>query len=500
MTENCDVLVVGAGPVGLTAAGDLARAQRSVVVAERRAGINPSSRAFATMPRTLELLDARGIADEVLATAHRAAAVSLFAGARIDLSHLDTDYPFVAVTPQTNVDAALQRYAEAAGADIRRGLEVVALEQEDSAVRVTLRPNGVDDVAQQVHIRARYVIGADGAHSTVRDLVGADFPGRTILSSIVLADVRLEHGPTGGGLTLGSNREVFAFLAPYDRSDGVGAEDDAWYRAMVWDRNRQVPDDERAEGAEVDGILRRAFDRDLGLREIGWISRFHCDERQVAQYRHGRVFLAGDAAHVHSPMGGQGMNTGIQDAANLAWKIDAVLAGAADDVLDTYHDERHPIGRRVLAQSGLIARGVTLHPRLARGLRNLLAPRLLRTAPVRDAVAGSFGGTTLRYRRRRTQSPLVGTRAVRIPLTHGRVSELQRATGFLLIRESDAAALPAEGLLQAQRSDAGPAVLVRPDGYIAWAGHSADRAGWAAALAWWTGAARQIPTNARVCT
>jgi 2-polyprenyl-6-methoxyphenol hydroxylase-like FAD-dependent oxidoreductase len=117
---------------------------------------------------------------------------------------------------------------------------------------------------------------------------------------------------------------------------------------------------------------------DLGVLEVGWKSRFHCDERQVAHYRHGRVFLAGDAAHVHSPMGGQGMNTGIQDAANLAWKIAAVLGGADDTVLDSYQDERHPIGKRALLQSGMMARGVTLHPRVARGMRNRLAPRILR--------------------------------------------------------------------------------------------------------------------------
>ena len=224
---------------------------------------------------------------------------------------------------------------------------------------------------------------------------------------------------------------------------------------MVWDRKHQVPDSEPVDQDEIVGVLRAGDGpRSRSLLEVGWKSRFHCDERQVAQYRHGRVFLAGDAAHVHSPMGGQGMNTGIQDAANLAWKIDAVLAGADDAVLDSYHDERHPIGKRVLLQSGLMARGVTLHPRIARGMRNLLAPRLLRVPRVRDAIAGSFAGTTLRYAHRRGDSSLVGTRATQIPLTQGRLTELQRVPGFVFVRECGATPVDAAGLLQAERADA----------------------------------------------
>jgi len=398
--------------------------------------------------------------------------VSIFAGARIDLTHLGSEYPFVAVTPQTNVDRALTGYAVTQGAEILRGVEIVALEQDSDGVTVTARPKDSD--SHRVTYRADYVIGADGAHSTVRELIGADFPGETVLSSIVLADVKLAGGPSGGGLTLGSSRERFAFLAPYGR--------DGWYRTMMWERTRQVPDSEPVEPAEVIDVLNKAMGRDMGVSEVGWLSRFHCDERQVPQYRCGRVFLAGDAAHVHSPMGGQGMNTGIQDAVNLAWKIDAVLSGADDAVLDTYHSERHPIGRRVLRQSGLMARGVTLKPRFARGIRNLLAPRLLRIPRIRDAVAGSFAGTTLRYARERGDSALVGTRATEIPLRQGKLTHLQRTAGFVLIRARETRPVDVAGLAEVERSDAGPAVLVRPDGYIAWAGDSTDCAGWMTVL------------------
>ena len=254
---------------------------------------------------------------------------------------------------------------------------------------------------------------------------------------------------------------------------------------MVWDRKHQVSDSEPVDSDEIARVLAHAMKADLGLLEVGWKSRFHCDERQVEQYRHGRVFLAGDAAHVHSPMGGQGMNTGIQDAANLAWKIDAALAGADDAVLDSYHDERHPIGKRVLLQSGMMARGITLRPRIARGIRNLLAPRILRIPRVRDAVAGSFAGTTLRYAHRVGESALVGTRATQIPLIHDRLTELQREPGFVLIREYGRPAVGVTDLHQAERADSGPAVLVRPDGYIAWTGDSANCSEWLDALARW---------------
>ncbi|GAA3529481.1 FAD-dependent monooxygenase [Amycolatopsis ultiminotia] len=473
------MLVIGGGPTGMTVAGDVARAGRSATVLERWPSINPSSRAFATMARTLEVLDAREPADDLLADANRATGVELFAGARLDLQYLRSRHQYVMITPQTNVDTALGRYAKAQGADIRRGIEVVGLRQDDDGVTVTARPKG--EPGPRTTLRASYVVAADGAHSTVRGLLGIGFPGKTVLSSLVLADVKLRNGPDGG-LTLGSTREEFGFLAPYGRHEPDGS----WYRAMVWDRGRQVSDHVPVEDSEVVDVLRRAMGTDFGVLEIGSPSRFHCDERQVERYRHGRVFLAGDAAHVHSPMGGQGMNTGIQDGANLAWKLAAVLDGAPDSVLGTYHDERHPVGKRVLRQSGLMARGVTLHPRIARGMRNLVVPRLLRIPAARDAIAGSFAGTELRYPRRSGQHRLVGTRATEIPLAGERLTLLQRAPGFVFIRERGGHRPDEPELLHAERTDAGPAVLVRPDGYIAWAGSSAESA-WRDTLREWTG-------------
>ncbi len=490
--RNVEVLVVGGGPVGMTLAGDLARAGRDVTVLERWPQPNPASRAFAVMPRTLEVLDARGLADGLLPLGHRAGSVNLFGDMQLDLTRAPSAYRFALITPQTNVDAALTRYAEQEGATVLRGVEVTGLQQDADGVTVTAEPKGGG--AQSLW-RAAYVVGADGAHSTVRDLAGSPFPGRTVLSSVVLADVRLLHGPSDGGLTLGSTPDVFGFLVPYRRPDAAAAGADPsapgrWYRSMTWDRHHQLPDTAPVADGEIADVLGRAMAADLGLAEVGWHSRFHCEERQVPNYRLGRVFLAGDAAHVHSPVGGQGMNTGIQDAANLGWKLDAVLGGAADAVLDSYQRERHPIGAQVVSQSGLMMRAVILKPRLARRIRDAVAPRLM-SGRFGDVVVGRFTGTALRYGHRRGEHPLVGTRASEVPLRGRRLSELQRELDFVLVREAGRPAQPAD-IGQAERTDDGPALLVRPDGYIAWAGslgEPGEDSGWRAALAHWTGSA-----------
>ncbi|WP_344959702.1 FAD-dependent monooxygenase, partial [Actinomadura miaoliensis] len=342
MPATRDVVIVGAGPTGLMLAGDLAAAGIGCTVLERRAGESPLTRAFAVHARTLELLDARGVADELLATGTRVGHLALFGSAALDLSGLPGRFPFVLVTPQYETERVLAERARAAGAEIVEGAEVVDVRQD---------PDGVDLVvstAGGAHTRrAAYAVGCDGVRSTVRRALALPFPGRSVVRSVMLADVRLADPPREV-LSVGAVGDAFAFLAPFG---------DGWYRVIAWDRHRQPPDSEPVDFDELRATTRRALGTDHGMRDPRWTSRFHSDERQVPSYRVGRVFLAGDAAHVHSPAGGQGMNTGMQDAANLGWKLAAELKGwAPPGLLDTYHDERHPVGRAVLRGSGALLR------------------------------------------------------------------------------------------------------------------------------------------------
>ncbi|WP_175408623.1 FAD-dependent oxidoreductase [Streptomyces sp. TRM64462] len=471
---DVDVVVVGAGPTGLLLAGDLAAAGLRVALVERRpSGTSNLTRAFGVHARTLELLDARGLADELVKTGTRLTGVRLFRQFSLDLSALRSRFPFLLITPQYEVERLLERRAREAGADIRYGTELRALRQDAGAVTVELAgPSGGADE----ELRARYVVGADGVRSTVRRLLELPFPGRAVIRSIVLADVRLAGEPPDL-LTANGTGNAFAFIAPFG---------DGWYRVMGWNRERQVPDDEPVDLDEVRGIARQAFGTDYGMHDARWISRFHSDERQVPAYRVGRVLLAGDAAHVHSPAGGQGMNTGLQDAANLSWKLAAAVCGRTADaeaLLDSYQAERHPVGRAVLRSSGAIVRLAMAHTPVQRAVRGLAA-RLLKVVPPASTKAiGQISGIGIAYPAGRGAHPLTGRRAPDLSLAEGRLYELLRRGRFVLVTPAGAldvdvpyggaplAPASAGDVIRATWTDPArrTALLVRPDGYIAWA-------------------------------
>ncbi|MFE7583366.1 FAD-dependent monooxygenase [Streptomyces gardneri] len=453
---DTDVLVVGAGPTGMLLAGDIAAAGLRVTLVERRPpGISNMTRAFGVHARTLEQLDARGLADELVATGTPVTELRLFRRLSLDLGRLRSRFPYLLITPQYEVERLLERRAEAEGVDFRYGTELRGLSQDaQHAVAELTGPDGTPTT-----LRARYLVGTDGVRSAVRSALGLPFPGASVIRSIVLADVRLAEKPDGL-LTVNGTGDAFAFVAPFG---------DGWYRVMGWDRTRQVPDSEPVDLDEVRAIARRALGSDYGMHDARWISRFHSDERQVPAYRAGRVFLAGDAAHVHSPAGGQGMNTGLQDAANLSWKLVAVLRGDAPEpeaLLDSYHSERHPVGAMVLRSSGAIVRLAMAHSSLQRAVRTLAA-RVLGAVPAASAKAmGMISGLAVSYGRNTRRVP-------DLKLREGRLYELLREGEFVLIAPEGARPDPAPAptaparLVRATWTDPTErsALLVRPDGY-----------------------------------
>ncbi len=466
------VVVVGSGPTGLLLAGDLATAGVPVTVVEKRPHrISNLSRAFVVHARTLEQLDARGLADDLEREGRRLDRLQLFGAFSLSLDTLPSRFNHLLVIPQYEVEKVLVRRAEDAGVRFLYETEVTGLGQDADGVTLTVRrPDGA-----AAELTAAYVVGTDGMRSAVRTAVGLPFPGKSVIRSVVLADVRLDEEPESV-LTAAAVGDAFAFLAPFG---------DGYYRVIGWHRGRNVRDDEPLDLDEVKEITRLALGRDYGMRDARWMSRFHSDERQAPAYRVGRVFLAGDAAHVHTPAGGQGMNTGLQDAANLGWKLAAVLGGHVDAaLLDTYQAERHPVGRAVLRSSGGIVRLAMAKRPWTLALRTGLGAFLSHAGPARRRVLGRITGIGYAYGAPHGSHPLVGRRIPDVALRSGRLYEALRGGRFVLIDPRPRTAQGRADRLAVERWADGRSttVLVRPDGYVAWAAESPDAAAVEAAL------------------
>ncbi|GAA5138372.1 FAD-dependent monooxygenase [Pseudonocardia adelaidensis] len=450
--------MVGAGPAGLLLAGDLATAGVRVTVLERRLHESNLTRAFVVHARTLEQLDARGLADRLLGTGTKVDHFRLFGRVSVNLAPLRSRYPFMLVTPQYEVEKVLGERALAAGVDLLRGADVHHVRQTADHVEVTY----TDSDGAERTVRAAYLVGADGHHSVVRSKLGLAFPGKSVAQSLVLADVRMTDPPTEQ-LTVDGNAAGFCFVVPFG---------DGWYRIIVRDRRKELPDDAPAELGEIQWVAKQVFGTDFGVHDPRWMSRFHSDERQAERYRVGRVFLVGDAAHVHSPAGGMGMNTGLQDAADLGWKLAAAVQGrGGEQLLDTYQDERHPVGRMVLRMSGGLLRAALLRSPLARRIRNVVFPAAFALPPIGALVRMKQSGIGIAYGRRRGEHRLVGTRAPDVTALDGtRLYEALRGGRFVLVAPPGFA-VP-DGVVAHVVPGTDTALLVRPDGYVAWAGQT----------------------------
>lgn len=370
-----DALVVGAGPTGLTMAAELARHGLRCRVVEQLETPSVLSRALAVQARTLEVFDDFGIAGEALARGRRTEALNVVGAggvhARVPMqafTWLETRFPFMLMLPQDATEALLTEYLGTFGVKVERGLALEDFRQDARGVEATLKRAG----GRVERVTARWLLGCDGARSRVRKVAGIPFEGETYDDACVLADVRVDWPLGQGELVIMPSMHgvVGAFPMPGENR----------YRLFcITPRDRLPEGDETTPLTleEMQAILERMSNVPVRVSEPRWLARYRLHRRGVPHYRQGRVFLAGDAAHIHSPAGGQGMNTGIQDAYNLAWKLALVTRGRAQEsLLDTYELERHPVGQMLLEGTdrlfGLMTRGGTF----SQLLRTYVAPRI----------------------------------------------------------------------------------------------------------------------------
>ena len=467
------VVIAGGGPTGLMLASELALAGVDVVVVERRATQElDGSRAGGLLSRTIEVLDQRGVAERFLSAGHVAHAQG-FAHIPLDISDFPTRHNYGLALWQRHFERILAGWVDELGVRVCRSTEVVGMVQDDGGVEVELSGDS--------SLRAEYVVGCDGGRSVVRKAAGIDFVGSDPSTSWLIAEVEMSEEPE-----FGFRRDSAGTHAIGRREQGEPV------RLVITERRLRDPSDPSL--AEVREALFEVYGRDFGLRSANWISRFTDMTRQAASYRHGRVLLAGDAAHVHPPHGGQGLNTGVQDAVNLGWKLAQVVNKTSPaSLLDTYHTERHPVGARVLHNT-MAQVALTGPDDRHEALRDVMTCVLSMDEPRRH-IAAMLSGLDIHYDLGQGHA-LLGRRMPDLDLhtadgptrvfsllheARPVLLNLGERAGFDISRWADRVRLvdaSHDGVWELPvlgEVPAPPAVLIRPDGHVAWAGDLADR-------------------------
>ena len=489
------VVIAGGGPTGLMLAGELALAGVDVVIVERRASQDlAGSRAGGLLSRTIEVLDQRGIADRFL-SAGQVAQVTGFANVRLSMSDFPTRHPYGLGLWQNHIERILAAWVSELAVPIQYGVDVTRLTQDDTGVDVALSDGR--------SLRAQYLVGCDGGRSLVRKAAGIEFPGWDATMSALIAQVEMTEEPELGIRRTPSGMHALGKVEYEIRNGEVIYQKGGTVGVMLTETQIGTTTPTLRDLSER---LVAVYGTDYGIHSATFISRFTDATRQAASYRKGRVLLAGDAAHVHSPVGGQGLNTGVQDAVNLGWKLGQVVKRTSPDgLLDTYHAERHPVGARVLRNTMAQVALMRVDDRVD-ALRETMSQLLSMEEP-RKRFAAMMSGLDIRYDLGEGH-PLLGRRmpdldviaadgALRVfTLLHaGRPVLLNLgATGvfdmspwadrvqLIEAEYSGAWELPAIGEVTAPAS-----VLIRPDGYVAWVGEDSTQAGLANALTRWFG-------------
>lgn len=476
--SDVDVIVVGAGPTGLVMATELEAAGVGVVVVDRAAMGSKAPRAGAVQPRTCEVFEMRGLLAPMRAGRPTwDVEWGHFAGLRIDYSVLGERGPLMHLA-QNDIENFLEWRLGERGVSVLRGHELVGIEQDEGGVRASIAgPDGVTSI-----VTGRYLVAADGGHSTARGLLGVGFPGRDGTETAIVADIRVRD-TTAPALV----DPVARLGVPTAGPDGSWAMvfrlDDEWRRlfsCVVGAPDRTVP----VTDVEVADTLHTVFGPEVTLVETRNLARVDDAARLVPDYRVGRVFFAGDAAHIHLPFGGQGLNLGVQDAVNLAWKLVAALRGhAPEGLLDTYHAERYPVAEMVLANArsqGLLANFGAVNNVDVPPLRALF-DRLVKLPEVNRFITGMLSGVDIQYPMSGVAHPLLGKRFYPIELSPERGALIDPVGAFTETARNWA------DRVESRSGDR--AVLVRPDGYVVWASDDpGDGTGLAEALTRWFGA------------
>jgi 2-polyprenyl-6-methoxyphenol hydroxylase-like FAD-dependent oxidoreductase len=483
ITEHA-VVIAGGGPTGLMLAGELALAGIDVAIVERRASQDlAGSRAGGLHARTIEVFDQRGIADRFLSEG-QAVQVQRFAETQLDISDFPTRHPYGLGLWQNHIERILAGWVDELPVTIYREREVTGFAQDD---------NGLDvQVADGESLRAEYLVGCDGGRSVIRKAAGIDFPGWDPSTSALIAEVEMHEQPE-----LGMRRDENGIhglsRVEYEIRDGeVVFKDEGPVRVMVTEQH--VGNAGEPTLRDLSEALIGLYGTDYGMHKAIWISRFTDMTRQAASYRDGRVLLAGDAAHVHSPAGGQGLNMGVQDAVNLGWKLAQVVGGTSPEtLLDTYHAERHPVAARVLRHTMAQTALMRVDDRIE-AVRDTLAEMLSMDEP-RKRFAGLLSGLDIHYDLGEGH-PLLGRRMPDLDVITSdgpvRVFTFLHDARPVLLNLGEAGVLDispwADRVRLVDAEYGGPwelpvlgavtspnAVLIRPDGYVAWVGDGTDR-------------------------
>jgi len=462
---DTDVLIVGAGPVGLFLANECARRGLRFRLVEARSGQSEHSKALAIFPRTLEIFDMAGVVAPFLERANRVTKVAVLTHGR-PLAHMrfapeESPYPFVAMVPQDVTERLLLEQLTKKNGAVEYETSFISAVQYRDYVRVTLDKKG-----QQVETTAAYVAGCDGAHSAVRHLLNLPFEGAEYNDLFMLADVETNDALPGDELQLCPSELGPVAIFP-----------------MSATRRRVVATIEKPEGDApslelVRKILAERAPSGLEARALHWSSYFRIHHRQVAKLRVRRIFIAGDAAHIHSPFGGQGMNTGLHDVWNLVWKLDLAVRGHGNEaLLDSYSTERRPVIKNVIETTHFLTKAMGTPNKFAQGLRDTIIPMVSRLAPFQHAFVQRLSELGIAYH----GSPIVDGAGERYMDDSLRGGEGIRSRFLLELDESvESSTREAAQQLAGSFSDVlelRPArnhgvTLVRPDGYIAFSAHN----------------------------